>query len=47
MNLEIDRMNEFPFPKLAESRQKRGVKSVIGISNRGDPVYISFMYTLL
>ena len=46
MNLEINRMNEFPFPKWAESRQKRGVRSVISISNRSDPVYISCLCTL-
>ena len=37
----VERMNEFSFPKL-ESRQK-GVRSVISISNRDDPVYIYFV----
>ena len=40
----VQRMNEFSFPKL-ESRQK-GVRSVISISNRDDPVYISCLYIL-
>ena len=43
-NLQYHRMNEFSFPKF-ESLLK-GVRSVISISNRDDPVYVSCLYIL-